>query len=74
MINYKGGECEKCLLKLDNSHYCIFDFHHRDPNIKDKNFRSIRGWSWERIIKEIDECSLLCSNCHRIEHSTKIVL
>lgn len=68
MIEYKGGECENCNIKLEESHYCIYDFHHKNPTTKDKNYKSIRGWSWDRITKEIDECSLLCSNCHRIEH------
>lgn len=29
MIEYKGGKCEKCSISLKDSHYCIFDFHHR---------------------------------------------
>lgn len=68
MIKYKGGKCENCNIKYENDNYCIFDFHHINPLIKDKNFRSVRGWSWERIKKEIDNCKLLCSNCHRLEH------
>lgn len=68
MIEYKGNKCENCSIQLKDSHYCIFDFHHKDPNKKDKNYKSIRGWSWNRIIKEIDDCKLLCANCHRLEH------
>lgn len=72
MIEYKGGKCERCGISLNDSHYCIFDFHHKNPLVKDKNYSSIRSWNWERIKKEIDGCSLLCSNCHRLEH-VKIV-
>ncbi len=68
MIIYKGGCCEDCGLKLENSHYCVFDFHHKDPNNKDPNFKKIKYQKWEVIKEEIDKCELLCSNCHRIKH------
>lgn len=69
MINYKGGSCEKCRLKLSNTHYSVFDFHHKDPSEKDVNFDRIKYRKWELIEKEIDKCMLLCSNCHRIIHA-----
>lgn len=69
MIEYKGGCCEDCGLKLENSHYSVFDFHHKDPNNKDPNFKRIKYQKWEIIKIEIDKCELLCSNCHRIVHS-----
>lgn len=69
MISYKGNCCKNCGLKLENSHYCVFDFHHRDKLVKDKELKSMRSYSWENIIKELDKCDLLCSNCHRLEHA-----
>lgn len=69
MIDYKGGECKKCNLQLEKSHYSVFDFHHLDPNEKDSNFKQIKSWKWDRIKEEIDKCELLCANCHRIEHA-----
>ena len=69
MIKYKGGCCEDCNLKLENSHYCVFDFHHINPENKDPNFKRIKFQKWEIIKKEIDKCELLCSNCHRIKHA-----
>jgi hypothetical protein len=69
MIEYKGGECERCELKLKDSHYSVFDFHHLDPKTKDVKFDKIKFRKWEKIKSEIDKCALLCSNCHRITHS-----
>lgn len=69
MIEYKGGECENCRVKLIDTHYCIFDFHHIDPKTKDVNFKRIKFQKWDKIKNEIDKCKLLCSNCHRLEHA-----
>ena len=69
MINYKGGKCEDCNLKLENSHYSVYDFHHLDPLEKDSNFGKIKYQKWNTIEKEIDKCKLLCANCHRLEHA-----
>ena len=69
MIEYKGGQCVKCGLKLCDSHYSVFDFHHLNPENKDPNFSKIKYQKWVKIKEEIDKCELLCSNCHRIEHA-----
>ena len=71
MIVYKGGCCKDCGLKLEDSHYSVFDFHHIDSKNKDPNFRRIKSRKWEIIKEEIDKCELLCSNCHRIKHATQ---
>lgn len=70
MIIYKGGRCEDCGLRLEDSHYCVFDFHHINPNDKNPKFKRIKYQKWEVIKMEIDKCELLCSNCHRIKHIT----
>lgn len=69
MIDYKGGECKHCKLKIKDSHYCVFEFHHLNPKIKDSNFEKIKYQKWDVIIKELDKCIMLCSNCHRMEHA-----
>jgi hypothetical protein len=69
MINYKGDQCVDCGLKVENSHYCVFDFHHLDPIEKDSNFDKIKYQKWEVIKEELDKCVLLCSNCHRMRHA-----
>jgi predicted transcriptional regulator len=69
MINYKGGQCVDCGLKLCDSHYSVFDFHHIDSTTKDPNFSKIKYQNWNKIKEEIEKCELLCSNCHRIKHA-----
>lgn len=74
MIEYKGGQCVDCNLKLEDSHYSVFDFHHLDPKEKDKDFKKIKYRKWERIKEELDKCVLLCSNCHRIRHAEELII
>lgn len=69
IVNYMGGQCTKCSLKLENSHYSVFDLHHLDPKEKDINFKRLKFQKWETIKKEADKCILVCSNCHRIIHA-----
>lgn len=46
------------------------DFHHLDPATKTYTISRLYGgtWSWERILKEIELCEVLCANCHRKQH------
>jgi len=69
MVHHKGGECIRCHLKLEDSHYCVFEFHHKDPSEKDIKFNKIKYQKWETIEKELNKCDLLCSNCHRLTHA-----
>lgn len=70
LINHFGGECKDCKLKLVDSHYSVFEFHHLDPKQKDPNiFKNIRAKKNETIMNELSKCVLLCANCHRIRHS-----
>ena len=61
-----GGKCVSCGF---NKYIESLDIHHTDPTIKDDNFRSMRGWSLNRIDQEIQFCVLLCKNCHSAFHS-----
>jgi hypothetical protein len=65
-IDLLGNKCNVC-----GYHKCInaFDIHHVDPSKKDDNFNHMRSWSFDRIKKELKNCVLLCSNCHRETHS-----
>jgi hypothetical protein len=66
-IEYKGGKSTFCGY---NKCEGALEFHHIDPSQKDFAL-SVRGLtrSWERIIKELDKCILVCSNCHKEIHS-----
>lgn len=68
---YLGGCCSHCGF---DEHSVALDIHHLDPSQKDLNFRSMRGWGWARIEKELQFCVLLCKNCHAAVHSGDIVL
>lgn len=42
----------------------VMDFDHTSDN-KESNVGNLIKSSWERILKEIKKCELVCSNCHR---------
>lgn len=65
-VEYLGEKCIDCGLKT--TMYCVYDFHHVDPNTKDFKVRFQNCVRFERIKTELDKCVLLCSNCHRIRH------
>lgn len=67
-IIYKGSKCKNCPISYPEYPYVVFDFHHRNPAEKEFDWYKLRLHSWKRIIKELDKCDLLCSNCHRIIH------
>lgn len=76
LVNYKGGKCEICGY-IEN--IGALDFHHIDVN--NKEFMISKIWkttlSKTDILKEINKCMLLCSNCHKSEHNdynNKIVI
>ena len=65
-IEYKGGACVKCGY---NKCAAALDFHHMDPTQKDISIARMRHTRFdERVMKELDKCILVCSNCHREIH------
>lgn len=66
------GGC--CIICGYDKYPCSLDIHHLDPSVKDEKFNGMRGWSYERIDKEISTCVLLCRNCHSAHHSGYIDL
>ena len=65
-VSELGGKCQACGF---DKYPCSLDLHHRDSKSKAPNFRSMRGWSWERILVELQKCVLLCKNCHAAHHA-----
>jgi predicted Zn-ribbon and HTH transcriptional regulator len=61
LIEYKGGKCKYC-----GYNRCIssLDFHHRNPKEKSFGINECMCYSYERILKEVDKCDLVCRNCH----------
>jgi hypothetical protein len=64
-ISYMGGKCQDCYGIFQD---CVYDFHHLDPTQKEIRPTAALNKSWEEAVKELDKCTLLCSNCHRIRH------
>lgn len=69
VINYYGGKCLDCNLKLTDSHYSVFEFHHKEKLDKEFNWTKLRLKSIDKIHAELNKCDLLCANCHRIRHA-----
>lgn len=58
-----------CVVCGENHPACL-DLHHKDPLTKEINPSAMsgRGWSIERINKELKKCDVMCANCHRKHH------
>lgn len=69
IIKYLGGKCKCCGY---NKHNVTLDLHHLDPTLKDPHFACYRGWNWKRIERELQNCVLLCKNCHAALHAGEI--
>lgn len=57
-------KCTQC----GENHPAVLDFHHVDPNTKDKNVSDMMKFSIKKIKEEVNKCIVLCSNCHRKLH------
>lgn len=64
-IEYKGGKCQKCGYDKCPS---ALAFHHRNPDEKDFNWKTLRSMSLDKLKKELDKCDLVCHNCHAEIH------
>ena len=64
-IEYKGGKCISCGY---NKYPDVLEFHHRDADEKEFDWKKLRQMSWDKVTKELDKCDMLCANCHRERH------
>ena len=62
-----GGKCNTCGW---NENPYILEFHHHDKN-KEFTISNVMNLSWDKMRHEMEKCTLLCANCHRIEHETR---
>jgi hypothetical protein len=63
-VEYKKDlQCKDC----GNKDFRVLDFDHIN-NDKDDNVGNLvnMGCCWNTIMKEINKCEVVCSNCHRI--------
>ena len=76
LIKYKGSKCLIC--GYDKDVPPVYDFHHRDRDIKEFMISKSYGKSFDKLKKEVDKCDLLCGNCHQElhykEYETKAVV
>lgn len=66
-VDYMGGCCSVC-----GYYKCIrsIEFHHLDPSLKSETYnRRFTSWGFERQKKELENCIIVCANCHREIHS-----
>jgi hypothetical protein len=64
LIEALGGKCSSCGEVYPD---VVFDFHHLED--KDNSMAYlISNANLNTIAKEAAKCTLLCANCHRIEH------
>jgi hypothetical protein len=66
LVEALGGECYLCGY---NDYIGALAFHHLDPNKKEFGL-SDKGntRSYERQLKELEKCKLVCLNCHAEIH------
>lgn len=63
MIEAKTGKpCADC--NTVYPHYCM-DFDHIEDNKERAVSRMAAGGEIKKMLKEIEKCELVCSNCHR---------
>lgn len=63
-LEYKGSKCSVCGYSKNKA---ALEFHHIDPETKEFKLSNTYV-SKENMMKELDKCILLCSNCHRETH------
>ncbi len=55
-------KCNRC----PENHPATLQFHHKGG--KEANLAEVfRIWSWERLMREVAKCEVLCANCHAKE-------
>ena len=63
-------EKNPCNICGETRFYCL-DFHHRNPKAKKDTVCNLirHGYCTDIVLEEINKCDIICSNCHRKEHT-----
>jgi 5-methylcytosine-specific restriction endonuclease McrA len=62
IVEYLGNECSKCGYKKTVT---ALEVHHLDPSSKRFDISGSHTRKWSTLVEELENCVLLCSNCHR---------
>lgn len=65
LVQSMGGTCSRCNGKF---HYSQYEFHHVEPEHKDFTISNRKFAALGTILKELEKCVLVCSNCHTTIH------
>ena len=66
-VELLGGRCIRCGY---DENIAAMEFHHVKGE-KEFTIGMVANKSWSIVVEELKKCELLCSNCHRIEHSNR---
>ena len=66
---WKNFKATLSCLECGIYHPAILDFHHIDPEMKNESVHKlINTGSYKKALAEVEQCVVLCSNCHRVYH------
>ena len=66
---WKNFKATLSCLECGIYHPAILDFHHIDPEMKNESVHKlINKGSYKKALVEVEQCVVLCSNCHRVYH------
>ena len=66
LVYVMGGKCCLCGYSRCNA---ALEFHHKNPSEKDTGVSKIGNKRISVLLKEVEKCILVCSNCHKEIHS-----
>jgi len=58
--------CKSECIDCGESNPVVLEFDHLRDKEYNISMMVAKGYVWEKILKEIDKCEIVCSNCHKI--------
>lgn len=72
LVKMRGGHCSICGYKKN---LAALTFHHTGSNKKFKlDMRSLSNRTFEKVLNELQNCILVCNNCHAELHNPRLSL